>query len=332
MMPRPPRLPLALLLSFLVAACAKDSIRPAEAPRVDVPSPRARTSAAPHHRSRRLAPDAVARAASGYLGYSFRDQSWQAPTEFFSELAGTDVICLGEIHDNAAHHFAELTVLDALLRRSVMSGLSVTLALEAFERLAQPSLDLWIAHRLGFRELLAQSEYTERWGYDVALLHPLLDLARAHRTHVLALGADAELVEDVAHFGLGHLPPEERGSLPALDLDDAEYRRTFFEAMRDHPDVGKPEHVYEAQVVRDETMAERISSQVLQDHVAAQVLVVSGRQHCQRSAIPSRVERREPVSTAAVALLVGSLQTVPDLSGEDFDYAMVLASADQDTP
>ena len=67
-----------------------------------------------------------------------------------AELAATDVVFVGEQHDDANTHRLELAILEGLLRRRAKPVVS----LEMFERDVQPTLDGYLAGRITEEELL----------------------------------------------------------------------------------------------------------------------------------------------------------------------------------
>lgn len=264
--------------------------------------------------------DIVERAALPYHGERLSDGQPLEPDALFAELARADVVCVGEAHDNPHHHFAELEVLRQLAIRAGAGGRELGLGLEMFQRPAQAALDDFTRGELDEATLLEASEWEQRWGYDFAYYRPLLETARERGLALLALNARAELARGVARQGLDALEPQLRSELPELDLQDAEHRQAFDEAMRDHPPLpGGPENLYAAQVVWDETMADSAARWLDGRLPARQLLIVAGRQHCASSAIPTRIERRVPARVFSVIPTFASEETPAG-----YDYAFVL--------
>jgi uncharacterized iron-regulated protein len=152
------------------------------------------------------------------------------------------------------------------------------------------------------RELLLDSQYATRWGYDVALYRPLLDLVQEYRLPALALNAPAELTRKIAAGGLDGLSSEERATLPELDLDDPAYRAYVSELLGTfHADEASLENPYTVQVVWDETMADTAADWLTSSGDGARLLIIAGLGHCHESAIPSRITRRTGLPALAVA-------------------------------
>jgi uncharacterized iron-regulated protein len=93
--------------------------------------------------------------------------------------------------------------------------------------------------------------------------------------------------------------------------------------MHAHPgvDAENLERFYAAQVVWDETMAESASRWLAAHAPVRRLLVVAGQAHCQRSAIPNRLERRGVRHVAAIWL--GTERPDPHVA-KHYDYALIV--------
>jgi uncharacterized iron-regulated protein len=264
--------------------------------------------------------DAVERAALPYHGLRESDREPLSGAELMDELSTADAVCVGESHAEARDHFAELAVLRELSLRGRMSGRKIALGLEMLDESQQPSLDAYAARQIGEQQLLEATDWEKNWGYAFALYRPMLEYARAEGLTLLALNAPRKLARKVARVGLDGLSERERRSLPELNLSDSEHRARFDEAMRDHPPGhGKPDNLYAAQVLWDETMAARAASWSSVQVPTRQIVILAGRGHCARSAIPERMRRRGTERPVSVTPLASGADA--DLSG--FDYAIV---------
>jgi uncharacterized iron-regulated protein len=112
----------------------------------------------------------------------------------------------------------------------------------------------------------------------------------------VALNAPREITRKVAREGLDALTPEERATVPPLDLTVEAHRAFVREAFGAHGaqmDAAKFERFYTAQVVWDETMAEGVARWLAAAGPGSRMVVVAGNGHVQgRHAIPARAERR----------------------------------------
>ncbi len=181
-------------------------------------------------------------------------------------LARHDVVFVGEQHDDPATHRAEARLLDALAARRGR----VMVSLEMFERDVQPLLDDYGVGRLPEADFLARSR---PWGNYASDYRPLVETARARRWPVVAANIPRPLAQVVSRGGLAALDtlPAGHGRLYAAErrcAPEGEYFRRFGQAMGGmHGHGAAPDSAaasatlarfYEAQCIKDETMAESI--------------------------------------------------------------------------
>jgi uncharacterized iron-regulated protein len=224
-------------------------------------------------------------------------QQHEALASVLSKLAQADVVYLGETHDRPGDHQAQLEIIQGLhsLRPTLMIGM------EMFQRPYQSVLDRYLKGALTETELQEQSQYAKRWGYNWDFYAPILRFAQANQMPVIALNTPTEITRKTARTGLGSLTLAERRFIPPLSaivVGPEAYRerlqKTYINSHSHHrqgvsTDV---ERFFEAQVLWDETMAERIA-QTLQQKPKALVVVLVGQGHIlYGDGIPARVARR----------------------------------------
>src|SRR5690554_2650874 len=139
------------------------------------------------------------------------------------------------------------------------------LTLEQFNLDHQAALDAYLAGESGEQELI---EDANAWDNYQASYRPLVELARDHSLPVIAANAPADTVRCVGQVGpayLAQLPEAERQALPAEPfLDTPAYREKFNNAISRSHGQGDPgtaermEKIYQAQLLRDNTMATQI--------------------------------------------------------------------------
>lgn len=213
--------------------------------------------------------------------------------EVTARLVHARVIYIGERHDRVSDHAMQSALQAELGPRAV--------GLEMFGQPMQAALDAYVAREIDEATMLTRTEWETRWGYDFSMYRPILDRARQNGSALLALNAPRELARAISRGGLGSLSEAQRAELPELDLEVADHRARFVAAMGEHPRM-TPERVdryYEAQVVWDETMADRVARHVA-DHDAADLIVLAGEMHVQRDAVPARAARRGAAPYAIV--------------------------------
>ncbi len=231
-----------------------------------------------------------------------------------------DVVFLGEQHDDPGTHRAELSVLAALGN----GARPVVLSLEMFERDVQGVLDDYLAGRISESDFLTRSRPWERYTTDY---RAMVELARARGWAVVASNVPRRLASAVSRKGLAVLDTMSAGdrALVARDIScprDA-YYTNFAEQMKGHSAGEGPasaadsaamramtDRFYEAQCIKDETMAESIVAALARAGDGAVVFHVDGAFHSDYGlGTAARVVRRRPgvARTILSAIPVDSL-------------------------
>jgi uncharacterized iron-regulated protein len=212
-----------------------------------------------------------------------------------ADLATADVVYLGETHTRAADHKAQLAILKALHRQNP----KVAIAMEMFQLPYQDTLDRYIRGEISENQLLEQTEYKQRWGYEWDYYAPMLRYAREHQLPAIALNVPTETIRRAATAGWSGLTSQDKQWLPPrseIHTDNQQYRerlREIFDGMHaEYNSSGNFEFFLLAQVLWDETMAANIAKFATQ-HPQYQVVVLAGSGHiANRYGIPNRVARR----------------------------------------
>jgi uncharacterized iron-regulated protein len=234
-----------------------------------------------------------------------------ATPDLVRQLAAADVVYLGETHDRAADHAVQLAMIQTLHDRQS----NLTIGLEMFQRPYQPLLDRYIAGDLSEADLRDRSEYDARWGFDWELYAPILRYAKAEKIPLIALNTPTEVTRKVSRQGLNRLNWSDKRFIPplsAIQTTPEAYRKMLAEIFTSmHPagkttDPARFERFFQAQVLWDETMAERIAQtpRPMTDRRSKTIVVLVGQGHLvYRYGIPDRVERRRSTLKQLVILL-----------------------------
>ncbi|MEL6554724.1 MAG: ChaN family lipoprotein [Cyanobacteria bacterium J06621_11] len=225
-------------------------------------------------------------------------------------IASQQVIYLGETHTSEADHLAQLELIQALAEEQKAEEQQIVIGLEMFQRPFQPILDRYLAGEISEAELIAQSEYETRWGYDWELYAPIIRYAKDNQIPLIALNTPAEVTRQVAREGLESLSGDALTYIPPIediDTTDQAYRDSIAGVFNAHGGAGHSmnfDNFFAAQVLWDETMAEAVVKQLEADP-NQQVIVLVGEGHIAYDyGIPNRVERRMPdVAQASVRLI-----------------------------
>jgi uncharacterized iron-regulated protein len=219
-----------------------------------------------------------------------RPQSALSLEEIIEDIKGRDIIYIGESHTNYEDHRVQLEVVRALNER----GRKVAVGMEMFQTPFQKALDDYIEGETTEKEFLKASKYFTRWRFDYHLYREIVSYAKAHGIPVLALNTDVDIVKKVSSGGLDALSDEEREKIPPdTDMSDDAYRRLLKGVFKLHRNAkGKKfENFYQAQILRDETMAHTVD-EFLKDNPDYQMVVLAGMGHVAWGyGIPKRARR-----------------------------------------
>ncbi|MCY7407673.1 MAG: ChaN family lipoprotein [Alkalinema sp. CAN_BIN05] len=251
-------------------------------------------------------------------------------------LIDQNIIYLGETHDSSADHQIQLEILQELYKRRP----NLSIALEQFQRPYQRVLDDYQQGKLTEAQLVTNSEYETRWGFPWSLYEPLLQFAKTNNLPLIALNTPSEVTRKVARQGLASLTFADRRFIPSLStiqVGPESYRnriQTIYTEMHtakitspssssngtnpNHTDLSKNQRFtrfFEAQVLWDETMADRIA-QAVQQNPDRLIVVLVGQGHLfYHDGIPNRVTRRlKNKSVKQTTILLN-----PDSSGQPLE-------------
>ncbi len=212
------------------------------------------------------------------------------------QLQTANVVYLGETHDRLADRQQQLAIIRALINHQPR----LAIGMEMFQRPAQPFLDSYLAGNITETELRTKTEFDRRWGFSWDDFVPLLKFAKTHRLELIALNTPTEITRKVAKQGLDSLTKEDLQYIPPLgeiDRSNTQYRESILTSYQQH--LGSAsiasktfDRFYTAQLLWDETMAERVANFVKQQP-DTRVVVLAGRAHILYGyGIPDRVRRR----------------------------------------
>lgn len=232
-------------------------------------------------------------------------------------LEAANLIFMGEQHDDPQSHRVQLALLEILHKQRGTERL--TLGMEMFERDGQTALNDYLAGRI---EEAALGKALKLWSNYATDYRPMVEFAKANRVPVVGTNAPARIVRLVGKEGLSavweKLSPEDRGQVAGYVLapeNDAYFKR-FTAVMGEGHGTGRPlepatiRRIYEAQCLRDDTMAESISKEL---ETGRTVLHINGSFHSDYGlGTAARVRWRLPLVARPV-----TLSLVPYKGSED---------------
>lgn len=221
------------------------------------------------------------------------------------DCAAHDVVFFGELHDNDRCHEQQLELLKSLFAKRP----DVILSMEMFDRDVQGEVDAFLAGTLSEAEFRKRARAPKNWHH----YRGIVQFAKKHDLQVIAANAPRALVRKVSKGeGLDSVRGEPNVAREILAPHDA-YYESFVAAMSGHPGSSEEKigHYYDAQCVRDETMAESIAMALAAARVAGRdplVFHLCGKMHSDdQLGTVQRLLRRMPdvavrvISTSPVA-------------------------------
>ena len=221
-----------------------------------------------------------------------------------ADLAGYDVVFVGEAHGHAANHYVQSKIFAGLYARNQRLSLSM----EQFERSAQPIVDQYLAGEIGEEVLVDRGK---AWDHYRSSYRPMVEFAKRYGLPVIAAEVPGNMVSCVGEEGpafLDRLTGEPRGWIAEeLHTGDGPYKTRYFEFLKkaaghsvDGNTLSEEEketlrfNRFAAQVSRDDTMAESIHRH-LKANPGRQVMHING--HFHSAALlgtPARLKMNNP--------------------------------------
>jgi uncharacterized iron-regulated protein len=216
--------------------------------------------------------------------------------EILDDLMLAKVIYLGERHTLVRHHDIQEQIIRGLAAR----GVELAIGLEMLPAVVQAAADEYNSGYLGFDDLAQEVAWEGLWN-NYEQYRGAIEAGREAGAPILALNAESDLVTEVARKGFAGLDPGQAARLPAqINTDQPDYQRELSRVMMVMAhvtgDTDMLTRMFEAQVTRDETMAEGIARFLKSPPGEGRtVVVLCGSGHVSYGyGIPSRVRARIP--------------------------------------
>lgn len=197
----------------------------------------------------------------------------QGPTQIqfeqlLDDMAESDVIYVGENHDNIHHHRIQLDIIKALVDK----GLRPSIGFEFFSRHQTSHLIRHQRSHDSFHKadsshsaeklLRAQLGWAENRDDDWSHLYPILKYAREHELPVFGADLSPVLRKQLTKYGYAGLSPIEKLLVPESEFSDEAYRELMYQSFtRAHcgwRDDNYLQKLYATWLARNEAMAQSI--------------------------------------------------------------------------
>jgi len=258
-------------------------------------------------------------AAQKYLKLS--DKQGVEFLQLVTATEGSDVIFIGETHDEKKHHENQLEIIRALYARNV----PVAIGLEMFTSENQQQLDDWTEGKLNEQDF--RLIYSKNWSYDWSLYRDIFIFARDNHIPIIALNIPKQIIFKVAAKGSSALKDDDKKELPShiswtLNVPQTEYLRAIFTQVFGNQPRGKSfSYFCEAQALRNSGMAWNIAKYT-KKHPKKKIVVLTGTWHAVKSGIPEQLEQYDSLRYKVI------LPELPEFNSEnatskEADYLMV---------
>ena len=234
------------------------------------------------------------------------------------KLPSPGIVYVGEFHDNAAHHAAQLAVIQSLDKRKR----PIAVGLEMFQHIEQSILDAWVAQALSEEEM--RRAFARNWSDDWHLYRDIFMYCRERNIPMIGLNVPRSITRKVARNGFESLTPEEIGKLPPIVCRvDREYEAFLRRVLGSHGSESGFRRFCEAQLVWDTAMA-IYALEYLKDHPERTVVVLCGMIHAWKKAAPEQATRENTeVEQTVIQPSVKGRWTPASVSKEDADYLIL---------
>lgn len=234
------------------------------------------------------------------------------------QLQAARFVLVGEHHNNARHHEAQLQVIRALHQ----TGFKVAIGLEMFRRDSQTKLDQWIAGQVSEAQFVPI--YLDNWNYGWDLYGPIFTYAREHRLPMVGLNVSRRITAQVAYHGFDSLSEAQKGQLENITCNvTREYRDFIRRAYGAHGHGQMSFNRFcEAQLVWDTSMALNAVTYI-EKHPDRLMVILAGSGHARKPGIPAQIKKINPLPYAVVLPETPGIFDARSISVQDADYILL---------
>jgi len=233
--------------------------------------------------------------------------------EILPELRDVALVFVGEHHDQASHHWAQLQVVQRLHE----SDAKVAVGLEMIQADHQKALDQWVRGELSEEEFVPLFERNwSRWD----LYADIFRFGREHGIPLVGLNVARKITRKVARDGFASLSEEQLKELPPVQCDvDAVYKEFIRRALGDRDKAEMTfQNFCEAQLLWDSAMAWHLE-RFLKENPDHTVVVLAGSAHSWKRGIPEQIRRRTDLAFRVILPETERLDRT-SATTEDADY------------
>lgn len=230
--------------------------------------------------------------------------------QMLDAISSSQVIYIGETHDNIEAHRAQFEIIKDLTRR--FPG-KLSVGMEMFRRSTQADLDLWNQKELSLNKF--KKLFRKDWGHGYALYQLIFELMQKHHVPLIGLKSSTKIEKQFRKN-----EPSNETNFPEIDFDDLYHRPFSMSIFGGHQAMEKP---YRILLLWEETMAQTVAEFLKNpDNVDSKLVVLAGGFHVQYGfGIPKRAFRRIP---HAYSIILPTVTQLPaELKSREMDVENV---------
>jgi len=242
------------------------------------------------------------------------DQKEIAAEELLRDLATVQVIFIGELHDHAGHHQAQLSIIRALQK----DRQPLAIGLEMFRKDSQAALDRWVGGSYSLNNFL--KDYHDNWSMWEKY-REIFEYAKGQKIQLVGLNIPREISKKVARQGFAALPEQQRQALGNVQcIVNPEYGDFIRRAMGGHGGHGQQYLFFcEAQLLWDTMMARNLVD-FLRLNPQHRVVVLAGSGHAWKFGIPRQLLEQMEITYRVILPEIDNRVSRTSIDSDVADY------------
>lgn len=250
--------------------------------------------------------------------YDLEQREILSQTQALQRLKTARIVLVGEHHDNADHHLAQLKMIQLLHN----NGRNVAIGLEMFRQDSQQALDQWIAGQMSEDQF--KPIYLDNWNFGWELYGPIFTYAKEHGIPMVGLNVSRKITSQVAYHGFESLSEAQKGSLEGITCNvTAEYRNFIGNAYGAHGHGNMNFNRFcEAQLVWDTAMAV-YAIDYLKHHPDTVLVILAGSGHARKLGMPSQLHKRTAEPYVVVLPETIGIFDADTITAKDADFIVL---------
>jgi uncharacterized iron-regulated protein len=258
--------------------------------------------------------------ADGTKVFRTGDRKTISYQQMIDDLKKVNIVFVGEVHNQEAHHRLQLDVIKALNNAKI----PVAVGLEMFIVKNQNILDQWVAGTISSDAFI--KAYYENWDFPWPLYRDIFLYVREYKIPAVGLNISPEITRKVAASGFASLSKEELAKLPPETgcAVSEQYMKFIRRAYSMHGHNNKNFLFFcEAQLIWDQVMA-RNTLEFLKNNPDKKVIVLTGNGHAWKRGIPEQIRVLSEKTSYRVVLphIPGRIDP-RDITSQDADYILL---------